>query len=217
MDLGLRAGAILFRGLHVAAASPALRAEIANEGKVIAADLASGPGLRSLPEIMAFRAILRKVGVDPRREQPTVERLHAYLRKRGNLPAITNLVDAYNLVSVRWRCSLGAHDIDTLSLPVALRLLEGTEAFVPLGADTPEPLHAGEYGYVDAVGRVLCRLDLRQADVSKITNQTRNALLIIEGTTAHGSALLRRAFEQATDLVTRHCGGVVETVVFPEF
>src|SRR5262245_23980336 len=155
VQLGLRAGAILFRNVHVAAASPALRAEIASEVQAIRTKFASPDVVRALPEVIGFRELLRKVGVNPRKEQPSVERLLGYALKRGDLPAINSLVDAYNLVSVRSVCSLGAHDLDRIALPVQLRFLTGRESFVPLGRDTPTAVVAGEYGYVDAADRLL--------------------------------------------------------------
>jgi DNA/RNA-binding domain of Phe-tRNA-synthetase-like protein len=71
----------------------------------------------------------------------------------------------------------------------------------------------GEYGYVDAVNRLLCRLDVRQADFSKVTEATRNVLLIVEGTAEHHPELLRRAMEEVIELVTHFCGGVPEVTV----
>src|SRR5205823_2406338 len=95
-------------------------------------------------------------------------------------------------------------------LPVSLRLLSGRETFTPLGRDRPESVTAGEFGYVDAQDRVLCRLDLLQADFSKVTVQTTNALLIIEGTTSHPPELLRQTSADAIEAVTRHCGGTAD-------
>jgi len=63
--------------------------------------------IRALPEVVAFQELLRQVGVNPRREQPSVEKLLNFALKRGDLPAINSLVDAYNLVSIRSFCSLG--------------------------------------------------------------------------------------------------------------
>ena len=87
-----------------------------------------------------------------------------------------------------------------------------------IGADTIAlfPKNTGEFGYVDAQGRVLCRLDLLQADFSKVTAQTVNALLIVEGTAAHDAEVLRRGFAEAVELVTRHCGGTAEVVALPQ-
>jgi DNA/RNA-binding domain of Phe-tRNA-synthetase-like protein len=211
--LGLRAGAVVFHNVRVAPASPELRAEVAREVADVRAQLASPAEVRSAPEVLAFQELLRKVGVNPRREQPSVERLLTYALKRGDLPAINNLVDAYNLVSVRSRCSLGAHDLDRIALPITLRLLTGRESFTPLGSAGVVPVTAGEFGYVDGQDRVLCRLDLLQAELSKVTEQAVNVLLIIEGTAAHPPE--SRTFAEAIDVVTRHCGGTAEVIAVP--
>jgi DNA/RNA-binding domain of Phe-tRNA-synthetase-like protein len=215
VQLGLRAGAVVFRGVYVAAASPALRSEIAREVQAVRARFADPRAVRASPEVVSFQEILRKVGVNPRKEQPSVERLLTVALKRGDLPAVNSLVDAYNLVSVRSGCSLGAHDLDTLALPVTLRLLTGRESFTPLGRDMAEAVTPGEYGYVDAQERVLCRLDLLQAEFSKVTASTTNALLILEGTAAHPPETLRQAFADAIELVAHHCGGTAAVLAFP--
>jgi DNA/RNA-binding domain of Phe-tRNA-synthetase-like protein len=210
--LGLRAGAIVFRDVRVGISSPELRAEIAAEARAVRARLGTPGAIRSLPEVIVFRDLLRKAGVNPRKDQPSLERLLALALKRGDLPAVNSLVDAYNLVSARWRLSLGAHDLDKVAPPVTLRLLTGRETFTPLGRGTSETVTAGEYGYVDARDRVLCRLDVLQADFSKVTTATVNALLIIEGTARHSADVFSKATTDAIELLTRHCGGTAEIV-----
>jgi DNA/RNA-binding domain of Phe-tRNA-synthetase-like protein len=212
LRLGLRAGAVIFRDLRLGPRPPQLQAEIAGEVERVRARFAGPADVRALPEVVAFQELLRKVGVNPRKDQPSLERLLTFALKRGDLPAINSLVDAYNLVSVRRSLSLGAHDLDRIALPVSLRLLTGSESFTPLGRESPEPVTPGEYGYVDAAGRVLCRLDVLQADFSKVTEQTTGALLIIEGTSEHAPEALSLAFACAVELVTRHCGGAAEVV-----
>jgi DNA/RNA-binding domain of Phe-tRNA-synthetase-like protein len=215
IKLGLRAGAILFRNVRVSAASGALREEIIKEARAIRARWAGPGAIATLPEVIGFRDILRKVGINPRKEQPSVERLLTFALKRCDLPIVSSLVDAYNLVSIRSLCSLGAHDFDRLAPPVALRFLTGRESFTPLGCDKERAVTAGEFGYVDANDRVLCRLDLLQAEFSKVTPATVNALLIIEGTPAHSPDLLQQTFADAIVMVTRHCGGTAEVIHFP--
>jgi DNA/RNA-binding domain of Phe-tRNA-synthetase-like protein len=216
LQLGLRAGAIIFRNVHVVPSVPSLRSEIVQEVEAIRARFADPSAVRSVPEVVRFQDILRRAGVNPRREQPSVERLLTFALKRGGLPAVNSLVDAYNLVSVRSLCSLGAHDLDRIAPPVALRLLAGAESFTPLGRDAPVSVIAGEYGYVDAQDRVLCRLDILQADFSKVTTATTNVLLIVEGTAGHDPAALRQTFADVIEQVTRHCGGTAEVVAFPQ-
>jgi DNA/RNA-binding domain of Phe-tRNA-synthetase-like protein len=207
IQLGLRAGAIVFRDLRIAPAGPELRAEIDREIQAVRSRFASPAAVRSCPEVAAFQELHRCVGVSSRKEQSSIERLFLLALKRGELPAINNLVDAYNLVSLRTCCSLGAHDLDAIALPVSLCLLTGQESFTPLGETTPATVVPGEYGYVDAANRLLCRLDVRQADFSKVTEQTRHALLIVEGTAEHDPQLLRRAMEDVIEVVMRYCGG----------
>jgi DNA/RNA-binding domain of Phe-tRNA-synthetase-like protein len=212
VDLGLRAGAIVFRNMHIADASPALRAEAAAAVEEIRARFVDAHAGRASPEVVAYHEILRAVGANPRREPPSVDRLLTLAFKRGHLPVLNNLVDAYNLISLRFLCSLGAHDLDLLALPVELRRLIGSETFTPLGRDQPQSISSREYGYVDAKSRVLCRLDVVQAEFSKVTANTRNVLVIIEGNTIHPPEVLRQVFRETIELVTRHCGGSAEIV-----
>ena len=214
LRLGLRVGAIIFRNVHLVSTDPALRWEIAQEVQAIRSRFADAAAVRSTPEVVRFQEILRRAGVNPRREQPSVERLLAGALKRGDLPAINSLVDAYNLISVRSCCSLGAHDLDRIALPVSLRLLTGSETFTPLGREAPVLVVAGEYAYVDAQNRVLCRLDILQADFSKVTTATTNVLLIVEGTAEHPADVLRQAIADVVQTVTRYCGGTAEIIAF---
>jgi DNA/RNA-binding domain of Phe-tRNA-synthetase-like protein len=213
--LGLRAGAVAFRNVRVVPSDAGLRSEIAEEARAIRTRFADPAAVRSAPEVVRFQDILRRAGVNPRREQPSVERLLTFALKRGDLPAVNSLVDAYNLVSVRSLCSLGAHDLDRIALPVALRLLTGRESFTPLGGTEAVPVAVGEYAYVDALDRVLCRLDILQADFSKVTTASTNVLLIVEGTAEHAPAGLRQVCADVAALVTRFCGGTAEVVAFP--
>jgi DNA/RNA-binding domain of Phe-tRNA-synthetase-like protein len=85
-----------------------------------------------------------------------------------------------------------------------------------LGSDELSPITPGEFGYVDAANRVLCRLDILQAEFSKVTEASANALLIVEGTTAHSPQVVRKAFNDVIQLVTDYCGGAGEIISCPE-
>ena len=148
---GLRSRAILFRGVSIRPSPPGFPEQV----RRVAEDLRSRfPTPRSVRETAAMaelHSIFRKVGVNPRKLQPSCERLVQLVLKRGAIPAINNLVDTYNLVSLRWNCSLGAHDLDRLVPPVQLRFLNGDETFVPLGSREAGAFRKrGEFGYVDA-------------------------------------------------------------------
>lgn len=211
VDLGLRAETVVFRGVRIGPRSPELQEEILREAEQVQSKFAGVP-VRQSRDVQAFQAILRKAGASPKEFKPSLERLWAYALKRGDLPSINNLVDAYNLVSIRRGCSLGAHDVDKIALPVSLRLLTGTETFTPLGGAGLWPVAEGEFGYVDAANRLLCRYDVLQADFSKVTADTTNVFLIVEATDQHPAELLRQTMAEVLETVTRYCGGVAETI-----
>jgi DNA/RNA-binding domain of Phe-tRNA-synthetase-like protein len=210
VGLGLRAGAIVFRGVSVGPASAELRAAIDREAVAVRRRFADPAAIRASTQVRPYHDILRKVGANPRHDQNSVERLLIFARKKSTLPAINSLVDTYNLISLRCGLSLGAHDLDRIAPPVTLRLLTGTEAFLPLGAGEPAPVTPGEFGYVDGDNRLLCRLDVLQADFSKVSEATRNVLLIVEGTERHSPELLYSTVAEVSAAVTRHCGGTAE-------
>ncbi len=214
-SLGLRAGAILFRDLTIGDSPPALREQIDELSRQIGDEFQTAAEIRESAEIKAHYEILRRVGVKPRRRPPSTEKLLDLARTRQTLPAINSLVDAYNLVSIASRCSLGAHDLDLFDSPAELRLFRGDEQFRPLGSEEDQPITAGEFGYVDAENRVLCRLDSLQADFSKVTPATKNVLLIVEATDQHEPEQIAAAFEETIALVSEFCGGTSEVVAQP--
>lgn len=210
-QLGLRAGAIVLCDVQIAEATEELRQETATEVQSVRRQFATPADLHSLPELQKLHEILRGVGVRPRSHPPSTQKLLEFAIQRGSLPRVNNLVDAYNLVSVRTRFSLGAHDLNQLALPVTLRLLRGDERFQALGDREETAVTPGEFAYVDAEQRVICRLDSRQADFSKVTRQTSQALLIIEGTVAHTPAQVDQVVADALSTIPRHCQAHVES------
>ena len=152
-DLGLRARGIVLCDLNIQPASEELRTTIDLEVERIAREFKSRAEIRAMPELERVRKIMRAVGVKPKTPPPSIQKLLEFAWKRQSLMAINNLVDAYNLMSLRTRCSVGAHDLALIELPVELRLFRGTETFRPLGGDANQQINRGEFGYVDARDR----------------------------------------------------------------
>lgn len=211
-DLALRAGAIVFRDVRIEPSPAELRSLIDLEAEKVRERFNRPAEIRATSEIAGHYDVLRKVGVKPKSQPPSTQKLLEFALKRGTLPSVNNLVDAYNLVSIRSMCSLGAHDLARFTAPATLRLFQGDEPFRPLGSEENRAVTPGEFGYVDAENRVLCRLDSLQADFSKVTAETSSALLIVEATTAHSPEQIGTAFEAVQELVTKYCGGTAEVV-----
>ena len=213
--LGLRAGAILFRDLRVSPSSASLREAIDDAAQRVHDTFTDRRSIRSHPGLQRIREILKTIGSDPRRHPPSTEKLLQYARTRCTLPAINNLVDCYNLISLQSLCSLGAHDLDRVSLPVRLQQFTSEQALVPLGRPERQTVLCGEFGYVDQQERVLCRLDSLQADFSKVTTDTRSVILIVEATDTTSSAALTQLLQPPADDLQKHGGGTVVQLVGP--
>lgn len=101
-------------------------------------------------------------------------------QRRGELVRINPAVDIYNLLSLQTGLSLGGHDSETLSGEVQLTLCAGGETFLALGSDRAVTLPEGEFVYRDD-SAILCRMDCRQADVSKLSAGSHRAVFIVQG------------------------------------
>lgn len=162
------------------------------------------------PVLAGFRALHDAVGRSNRRFPASAEALASLFLRKGLVPAINPLVDLYNGVSLTSRLSLGAHDVARVEGDITLRFTTGTERFVPLGATRPETIGAGEYCYIDGSGEVLCRLEHRQCERTKVTTATAECFYIVQGNANTSRELVESTLAELVNLTRRFCGGRLE-------
>ena len=159
------------------------------------------------PVLQGFRKLHDAVGRSNRRFPSSAEALVGLYLRRGIVPRINPVVDIYNLVSLETRLSLGAHDMRHVSGDIRLRMTDGNERFVALGANVPEQVPAGEYAYVDDSAEILCRLEHRQCERSRVTAATRDVFCILQGHAGTPPAMLEAALSRWVEITTDLCGG----------
>jgi DNA/RNA-binding domain of Phe-tRNA-synthetase-like protein len=159
------------------------------------------------PTLRGFRDLHDAVGRSNRRFPASAEALVTLFQRKRFVPVINPLVDIYNCISLETRLSLGAHDVARVTGDITLLVTDGSERFVPLGKNQPEPVGAGEYAYVDGSGEVLCRLEHRQCEKTKVIAETTAAFYIIQGNAATSHAFLDAALRRLVSLTQRFCGG----------
>lgn len=159
------------------------------------------------PILQGFRSLHQKVGVSNRKNVASPENLLSTLLRTGRLPQINVLVDIYNLVSVKSRLALGAHDLAHITGNINLRLTTGTESFWPLGAPEPKAVSPGEYAYVDDQNDIICRLETRQVEKTKVTVETTECFYIVQGNAATDDAYIKSVTDELIALTKRFCGG----------
>lgn len=128
--------------------------------------------------VEAWREAYRGFGVNPKRSRPSVDAL----LRRGELPGINRVVDAYNAISVRYGLPIGGEDLDAYDGPARLVRADGDEPFATVKngepvVERPEP---GEVVWRDDAGVTCRRWNWRQCTRTHVTERTKNALFILE-------------------------------------
>jgi DNA/RNA-binding domain of Phe-tRNA-synthetase-like protein len=156
--------------------------------------------------VEAWREAYRGFGGNPRRARPSVDAL----RRRPELPAINLVVDAYNAVSVRYALPIGGEDLDAYDGPARLVRATGAEPFdtVKNGEAVTEHPEPGEVVWRDDAGVTCRRWNWRQCIRTHITEQTKNALFILERLEPYPLDRLAAAGERLAELLREISPGV---------
>lgn len=165
--------------------------------------------LESLKDIVAFRAyrdFFWRVGIDPTKIRPAAEALVRRILAGKPIPTINNVVDAYNLASIKTEIALAAFNRDELKGSLLMRTAERRERFLGIGMNEPMELNGGEIVISDDE-KLVAVYPYRDAERSKVSEVTRNLLILVCGVPGIDERVLAEAGEVALDLVTRFCGG----------
>ena len=169
--------------------------------------------IHSDPILEGFNILHDKTGVKRRKNIPASENLIKLLKKNHGMFYINQAVDIYNLISLESKLALGAHNIDRVDGNVTLRFTDGSERFVPIGQTEPIPVAAHEYSYCDDANEVLCRLEIRQVEKTKVDETAHNVFYIVQGNESTPDKLLYDTAQRIIDLTIKYCGGSGEIII----
>ncbi|MEW9555705.1 B3/4 domain-containing protein [Nonomuraea sp. NPDC050783] len=151
-------------------------------------------------KIDAWKDAYRAFGAKPQRTRPSVDAL----TRRMPLPEINQVVDAYNAVSVKHALPIGGEDLDRYAGPARLVRASGDEpSEEALG--TPEP---GEVIWRDDLGVTCRRWNWRQVARTRLTEETTNAIFLLERLEPMTLEELKEAGEELADLLAELSPGV---------
>jgi methionyl-tRNA synthetase len=161
--------------------------------------------------ISEFKDIYSKVNVDV---DTPMEHLHKLIQEKGQLPQINTVVDSYNLVSAKTMLAMGAHDLNKIKGDIHLRFVEPTDKYIELDQKEVQKLPSNEFGYVDDESQVLCRLNIKQSNITKVDENTLNIVLIVDGNSNTSDEYLLNATEEACKNIVKYCGGSYNILAF---
>lgn len=166
------------------------------------------------PKIDTWRKTYSAFGAKPKENRSSVENLYRLVQRGGELRSINNLVDIYNLVSLKYILPVGGEDLDRIEGDIVLGFAGATEAPVLLlGDKEARPPHKGEVIYKDSVSAICRRWNWREADRTKLTEETKNCILVIEGLPPATKEEIETATKELKELVMRFCTGNITYTV----
>jgi len=137
-----------------------------------------GIELSEYPVVKIWREIYK--GFGEKQARSSLESLIRRVAGGKGIYSINPLVDIYNLASLTFELPCGGEDTDVMASGLTLTFADGSESFTPLGETVIERPNEGEiiYKFGDTV---VCRnFNYRESDVTKLTDRTKNAIIIFE-------------------------------------
>jgi DNA/RNA-binding domain of Phe-tRNA-synthetase-like protein len=164
--------------------------------------------LKYAPSIRAYRDFFWKIGIDPTKSRPAAEAIIRRILLGNQLPKINTFVDSLNLASAKSGVAIGSFDINRIiGELITVRYAVNGELFHGIGMDKPITLRGREVVLSDDAG-LIAIYPFRDSERTKITETTRNALLIFCGVPGVELNMLQEAMNLTVNLIIRFCGGL---------
>ena len=129
------------------------------------------------------------------------------------LKHINLLVDIYNYISIKYTIPVGGDDSDKVDNGITLTLAKGDENFIPLNSKEVKHPKEGEVVYRDDK-EILCRRwNWRECDKSKMSAETKNAVLVVEGLPPVSKDVVSTIITELGLLIEKFCGGEIKTLI----
>lgn len=167
--------------------------------------------LESLKYVSAFRMyrdFFWKIGIDPTKNRPASEALIRRILAGKHVPNINTLVDTYNLASVKSEVALAAFDEEKLEDELTMRFAVKDERFLGIGMEKPMNLKGGEVVVSDSK-RLIALYPYRDAEYSKVSEKTKNVLVVVCGVPGITSEILNHSKQVTMQYIIRFCRGKI--------
>ena len=168
--------------------------------------------LENLDKIKVWREAYSTFGAKPKKYKSSIENLLQTVIDGRNLRHINKIVDIYNYISLKYQLPLGGDDLDKIEGDIILKLASGDESFVGLGTNLITNPKLGEVIYVDDKDVLCRRWNWRECDKSKMTESTKNVVLVIESLLDNKKEL-ETALNELRIFVQKFCGGTIATTI----
>ena len=159
------------------------------------------------PFVKAWEEAHLKFNSDPTKYPPSIKALLKRINKGGGFPFINSVVALFNYISIKYLVPCGGDDIDRIEGNLCLDFAKGNETFTSLGGEEIENPQPGEIIYFDdKTLKVMCRRwNWRNADFSKITEDTKKIVINIDGIGLIPKSIILEARDELAKLLIEQC------------
>lgn len=201
-------GIAIIKGIKVDKSNPELEKE--KEEFLKSIEGLTTEELGKLPEIISYRKLYKEMGIDWHSRRPSPEALLRRVALKKGLYTINTCVDAYNLIVMKYRVSVGTFDLDQMELPTVLRHAKLGEEIHLLGDEKPTPYTEKELAYFDQKGGFNIDFNYRDAIRTVVTLDTKNIILNLDGIYDATPEKVQRSLDETISIIQKYCGGTLE-------
>lgn len=141
--------------------------------------------------ILPYREAFRKLNINPNKYMCSIEALMTRISKGNDIPHINSIVDLGNALSLKHELPIGVHDMDNLiDGDIQIRESDGSENFTPFGSSEAEHPEVGEIIYASGNEVKTRRWTWRQGEKSKVTEESKNFFIPIDGFTSNKDKII---------------------------
>jgi lysyl-tRNA synthetase, class I len=162
------------------------------------------------PEIKSYRKLYKETGIDWHSRRPSPEALLRRIAQGKGEARVNTCVDAYNLIVMKYRISVGAFNLDAVKFPTVLRFAKSGEKIHLMGEQKPTEYHDGEIAYFDKIEGYNMDFNYRDAIRTQVNETTTNLLINTEGIFDISREQVERTLKETIDMIIRFCGGKLE-------
>ncbi len=167
--------------------------------------------LGKYPEVISYRKLYKETGIDWHSRRPSPEALLRRVALKKGLYSINTCVDAYNLVVMKHRVSIGAFDLDNIEFPTSLKLAKERDEILLLGDTEPTKYKNGEIAYFDKKGGYNIDFNYRDSQRTAVQLGTKNLYINVDGVYDITPEKVEEVLREAVDIIIKYCGGALET------
>ncbi len=160
------------------------------------------------PHVAPWHDAYKHFGVKPKKYLPSIENLLRRALKGESFGSINSLVDLYNIISLRYLLPAGGEDLATIVGNIELTIAGDNEKAINLlGESEPRAPQIGEVFYKDDNGAICRRWNWKEADRTKLTLDTKDAVLVFEALPPVSREIVEATINQVALYIEQYCGG----------